>query len=69
MVHVIFSKGSLLQEVSKSTYFQCSINKTCSSSEDKFITEEDTMAKVLQFIRKLCLQVLFTGGPGSAKGK
>ncbi len=36
--------------------FQRSINKTCCSSEDKFITE-DTMAKVLQFIQKLCLQV------------
>ncbi len=68
MVNVIFSKGSLLQEVSKSTYFQRSINKTCCSSEDKFIIE-DTMAKVLQFIQKLCLQVLFTGGRGSAKGK
>ncbi len=48
--------------------FQRSINKTCCSSEDKFISE-DTMAKVLQFIQKLCLQVLFTGGRGSAKGK
>jgi hypothetical protein len=47
-------------------YFQCSINRICCSSEDKFITE-DTMAKVLQFIRKLCLQVLFTGGQGSGK--
>ncbi len=40
-------------------------------SEDKFITE-DTMAKVLQLIQNLCLQVLFTGGRGSverAKGK
>ncbi len=39
-------------------YFQlqCSINKTCCSSEDKFITE-DTMAKVLQFIQKVCLHI------------
>ena len=35
--------------------FQRSINKTCCSSEDKFITE-DTMAKVLQFIQKVCLR-------------
>ncbi len=36
--------------------FQRSINKTCCSSEDKFITE-DTMAKVLQFIQKDCLHI------------
>ncbi len=36
--------------------FQRSINKTCCSSEDKFITE-DTMAKVLQFIQKVCLHI------------
>jgi hypothetical protein len=49
-----------------SNLFQRSINKTCCPSEDKFITE-DTMAKVLQFIRKLCLQGLFTGRRGSGK--
>ncbi len=38
------------------TFFQRSINKTCCSSEDKFITG-DTMAKVLQFIQKLCLNI------------
>jgi hypothetical protein len=42
--------------LSSSYLFQCSINKTCCSSEDKFITE-DTMAKVLQFIQKLCLHI------------
>jgi putative IMPACT (imprinted ancient) family translation regulator len=36
--------------------FQRSINKTCCSSEDKFITE-DTMAKVLHFIQKVCLHI------------
>jgi hypothetical protein len=36
--------------------FQRSINMTCCSSEDKFITE-DTMAKVLQFIQKVCLHI------------
>ena len=37
-------------------HFQRSINKTCCSSEDKFITE-DTMAKVLHFIQKVCLHI------------
>jgi hypothetical protein len=42
--------------ISLVTLFQRSINKTCCSSEDKFITE-DTMAKVLQFIQKVCLHI------------
>ncbi len=46
--------------------FQRSINKTCCSSEDKFITV-DTMAKVLQLIRKALFTSLFTGGQGSGK--
>ncbi len=42
--------------VFRQSLFQRSISKTCCSSEDKFITE-DTMAKVLQFIKKLCLHI------------
>ena len=37
-------------------FFNAVFSLTCCSSEDKFITE-DTMAKVLQFIQKLCLHI------------